>query len=59
VKAIKTIWKKIFPALLLKQAFLVFNKAKILTRDKVIFPEYEIAGHQFQVHRKGVCMDAA
>lgn len=53
MKGIKNILKKILPIPLLKELFLVYNKIKILTIDKIIFPEYIIPNDQFLVYRKG------
>ena len=46
---IKSILKKIFPIKILKDAFLVFNKLKIKTWDRLFFPEKLIAKDQFLV----------
>ena len=53
MKAIKNILKKILPSPFLKEAFLVYNKLKISTVDKVLFPEYEIKAYEFLVYRTG------
>jgi len=50
---IKTILKKNLPAPFLKEAFLIYNKIKILTVDKLLFPEYRISPDQFLIYRKG------
>ncbi len=50
---IKKILKKTLPAPLLKQAFLVVNKIKIHTIDRVLFPEYKINTNEFLIYRNG------
>ena len=50
---VKNILKSILPATFLKEAFLVYNKARIVTIDKVLFPEFTISPHNFLVYRKG------
>ena len=50
---INNILKSILPATFLKEAFLVYNKARIVTIDKVLFPEFAISQHNFLVYRKG------
>ena len=46
---IKFILKKIFPIKILKNAFLVFNKIKIKTLDKIFFPEKIIPKEKFLI----------
>lgn len=41
------------PTPFLKKAFLVYNKIKILTIDKLIFPEYKIPLSGFHLYRNG------
>jgi hypothetical protein len=53
LSALRQIAKKLFPAVLLKEAFLVYNKIKISTLDKLLFPEYEIQPKEFLIYRKG------
>ncbi len=53
MKAIKNILKKILPTPFLKEAFLFYNKVKISTVDKVLFPEYKIQTSEFLIYRKG------
>ena len=50
---IRRILKRLFPARLLKDAFLIYNKLKILTIDKILFREYTIRPDQFHVCRQG------
>jgi hypothetical protein len=53
VNALRQIAKKIFPAVLLKQAFLIYNKFRISTFDKILFPEHRIQAEEFLLYRKG------
>jgi hypothetical protein len=53
LNVLRQIAKKIFPAVLLKEAFLIYNKIKISTFDKILFPEYKIQPKEFLVYRKG------
>ena len=46
---IKSILKKTFPIKILKNAFLVFNKIKIKTWDRLFFPEKLIAKNHFLI----------
>jgi hypothetical protein len=50
---VKSILKKVLPAPLLKQAFLVYNTVRIRTIDRLVFPEYHIPNNQFLLYRKG------
>ena len=50
---IKKILKKNIPAPFLKQAFLVVNKIKIQTVDRILFPEYNIERDEFLIYRNG------
>ena len=50
---IKDILKAIFPRMLLKKAFSVYNRLKIETIDKIFFPEYVVSEADFLVYRKG------
>lgn len=45
----KAILKSIFPRTFLKEAFLVFNKVKIGTLDKLLFPEQPINASEFEI----------
>lgn len=47
----KRLLKKLFPIVLLKKAFLIYNKIKIKTLDKVIFPEYHLQPEEFFLKR--------
>jgi hypothetical protein len=49
---VKSIIKQIFPRPLLKQIFLVLNKAKIRTWDKVFFKENFITKEQFLINEE-------
>ncbi len=53
MEVIKNILKRILPTPFLKKAFLIYNRVKILTVDKILFPEYKIATDQFLIYRKG------
>ncbi len=48
----KRILKKIFPTILLKDAFLIFNRIKIQTWDKIFFPEKIIPFDQFLINEE-------
>ncbi len=50
---LKKILKAVFPVVLLKQLFLIYNKFRISTIDKVLFPEYYVAKEEFQLYRLG------
>ncbi len=50
---IKKTVKKIFPAAFLKEAFLIVNKIKIQTIDRLLFPEFKIKTNTFLVYRNG------
>jgi hypothetical protein len=50
---VKLALKKILPAPFLKEAFLVYNKIKILSIDKLLFPEFKIKSTEFLLYRKG------
>ena len=52
-KMIKTILRKFFPTALLKQCFLIYNKVKIRTVDKVLYPEYKVQNKNFGVYCEG------
>ncbi|MBL7858072.1 MAG: glycosyltransferase family 61 protein [Cyclobacteriaceae bacterium] len=45
--------KKIFPSAFLKETFLIVNKIKIRTIDRLLFPEYSIDQTEFLVYRNG------
>ena len=49
---VKSILKKIFPIKILKNAFLVFNKIKIRTWDKLFFPEKFIPKEKFLIYEE-------
>jgi hypothetical protein len=49
----RTILKKIFPRIFLKWAYGIFNRAKIVTYDKLAFPERTLSPSDFLVYRKG------
>ena len=53
MQIIKTILKRIFPRPFLKEAFLIYNKVRIHTIDKVLFPEYLIDKDKFLEYRTG------
>lgn len=46
---VKAILKKIFPRIFLKELFLVFNKIKINTIDRILFPEKIIPDEKFLI----------
>jgi hypothetical protein len=50
---IKSILKTIFPAVLLKSGFGIYNRIRILTVDKLLFPEFKIARNEFLFYREG------
>ena len=50
---IKKILKKILPVPFLKDVFLLFNKVRIRSVDKVLFPEYKIDKKEFSIYRNG------
>lgn len=50
---IKRVLKRLFPVPLLKRLFLIYNKARILTVDRLLFPELHIAPESFMIYRKG------
>lgn len=50
---LKKILKTVFPVVLLKQLFLIYNKFRISTIDKLLFPEYRVATKEFQLYRIG------
>ena len=50
---IKKFLKKILPVPFLKDAFLLFNKVRINTLDRVLFPEYKIDKKEFNIYRNG------
>jgi hypothetical protein len=50
---LKKILKAVFPVLLLKQLFLLYNKFRILTIDRLLFPEHQLAKEEFQLYRTG------
>lgn len=49
---IKTILKKIFPVVFLKKTFLLYNRLRIRTIDRIIFPEFKFARSEFQFYRE-------
>lgn len=49
----KRILKSILPVPFLKQAFLVYNKLKIASIDKWLFPEWKVPKEQFRLYREG------
>lgn len=51
---IKAILKKILPVALRKQLFLMYNKTRIATIDKLLFPEFHIPESSFILYKK-VC----
>jgi len=53
LRGIKDILKAIFPLPFLKAVFLFYNKVRILTIDKIVFPEFIIQKDQFLIYRKG------
>jgi hypothetical protein len=53
VDPIKRLLKRIFPTPFLKKCFLIYNKIRILTIDKILFPEFRISKDQFFIYRKG------
>jgi hypothetical protein len=53
LSTIKTVLKKIFPATLLKKIFLVYNSVRILTIDRLLFPEYKVLKTDFLLYRNG------
>lgn len=52
-KSTKALFRRIIPSVLLKRIFLIVNKTKILTVDKVLFPEYKIPKSSFRIYRNG------
>jgi len=50
---IKRILKLLFPIIFLKKAFLVINKIKIQTIDRLLFPEYKVDFNHFLLYRVG------
>ncbi len=50
---IKDILKRALPVPFLKDAFLTYNKIKILTVDRILYPEFKIAPEEFIINRKG------
>lgn len=48
---VKTILKAIFPRKVLKQAFLVYNKIKIATFDRLFFPKLQLEKKDFIEHQ--------
>jgi hypothetical protein len=48
----KPILKKIFPAAFLKKAFLVYNRTKLRTIDKIFYSEYKLPPEKFLLYRK-------
>lgn len=55
---IKKILKLLFPIIWLKKVFIVYNKIKIRTIDKLFFPELEIENKLFIVKREERVYDA-
>jgi hypothetical protein len=53
LKLLKSILKKLLPAPLLKQAFLVYNTIRIRTIDRLLFPEYKVPEDKFLLYRRG------
>ena len=51
--SVRSIIKQIFPKVLLKNAFSVYNAIRIFTIDRFLFPEYIVKRHQFLVYRIG------
>lgn len=49
---IKQILKRIVPIALLKQGFLVYNKIRIRTIDKFLYPEYKVPRQAFTIYRE-------
>jgi hypothetical protein len=50
---IKSVLKILLPKIFLKKAFEFYNKIKISTIDKVVFPEYDINHEEFILYRRG------
>lgn len=50
---LKRIAKRLFPAPFLKAAFAVYNKIRISTVDRILFPEYKIHPGKFAILRNG------
>jgi hypothetical protein len=50
---VKKILKKIFPAPLLKAAFLQYNRLRLRTVDKILFPEFVVDKSAFKLYRSG------
>ncbi|MBS1978371.1 MAG: glycosyltransferase family 61 protein [Bacteroidetes bacterium] len=51
--SLKKVLKKLFPVLLLKKAFLLYNRIRIATFDRLIFPELRINANEFKWYRRG------
>src|SRR5690606_5599818 len=49
---IKAILKKILPVKMRKNLFLAYNKARIATIDKILFPEFYIPESSFFLYKK-------
>lgn len=49
----KSALKRIFPTYFLKKLHLAYNSVRILTIDRVIFPEYVVNPKLFTIYRKG------
>ena len=50
---LKRALKSFFPRVFLKSVFSAYNKVKIATIDKILFPEYPVRLDQFLIYRKG------
>jgi hypothetical protein len=53
LEALKKILKKIFPTPFLKEVFLIYNRVRIHTVDKLLFPECKVLPAEFLLYRKG------
>jgi hypothetical protein len=51
--SVKKILKRIFPVVFLKKTFLFYNRIRIKTIDRILFPEYHLEAHEFQINRQG------
>lgn len=50
---IRKILKLLVPRALLKKAFLTYNQLRLITIDKILFPEESIAHDEFLLYRRG------
>jgi len=49
----KRVLKSVFPILLLKRLFLLYNGIRVVTIDRLLFPEFRVAKSDFHLYRVG------